>query len=263
VADSDGEGVPDALGLEPATRAGIAALAARYGLGAEAERQLGRLLELLVRDPLAPTAIRSERAALENHLADSLVALECEAVASARSVVDLGAGAGVPGLPLAIADPPASFTLLESSSRKARFMERAVERCGVANAKVVHARAESFQAGRGGYDLVTVRAVGALPVVAEYAAPLLRIGGTLLAWHGRREPDAEAALGVAADVLGFGAPSIRSVQPYRGSEHRHLYALPKLRETPPRFPRRPGMALKRPLGAEIARDQASSDRIQR
>jgi 16S rRNA (guanine527-N7)-methyltransferase len=235
----------------------ISALAARYQLGNHARQQLLLLLELLVWDPLAPTSIRTRQAALDDHLADSLVALECGRLREAATALDLGAGAGLPGLPLAIALLQTSFTLLESSSRKCRFLKRAVEQCGIANAEVVHARSETFEAGRGRYDVITARAVASLPVTAEYAAPLLRIGGTLIVWRGRREAEMELAAKAAAAELGLSEPMIRSVEPYRGAEHRHLYTLTKLKQTPARFPRRPGIALKRPLGARIPRHSAS------
>lgn len=242
---------------------GLAALAARYRLAGETVAKLAHLLRLLTSDPLAPTAIRDEGAVVNDHLADSLVALGCELVRSAREALDLGAGAGLPGLPLAIALPATRFTLLESSSRKCRFLQRAIEVCEVRNAAVVHDRAETFAAGRGRYGLVTVRAVASPVVSAEYAAPLLATGGLLLLWRGQRDPDAESALASAAGQLGLGKPSIHSVEPYRGARHRHLYALRKRSDTPARFPRRPGIALKRPLGAEIPRAGASSDRSQR
>jgi 16S rRNA (guanine527-N7)-methyltransferase len=246
-------------GAEP-SEGGLAALAARYQLGNEATAGLARLLRLLTSDPSAPTAIRDERAVLNDHLADSLVALECDSMRFAGEVLDLGSGAGLPGLPLAIARPEASFTLLESSSRKCRFLRRAVEVCRVPNAAVVHDRAETFDGGREGYDLVTTRAVASPAVSAEYAAPLLRTGGIVLLWRGQRDTGAETALAFAASQLGLGEPSIRAVEPYSGARHRHLYVLTKLGETPPRFPRRPGIALKRPLRAEIPRGGASSDR---
>jgi 16S rRNA (guanine527-N7)-methyltransferase len=231
----------------------IEALGARYGLDPDALGRLGRLLYLLVTDPSAPTSIRAVEAAVDDHLADSLVGVECGSLAEARSVLDLGTGAGLPGLPLAVALPDITFTLLESSRRKVAFLHRAVEVCRLTNTEVVHCRAESFVDSRGRYDVVTARAVAPLPVVLEYAAPLLRLGGTVIVWRGRREPELEAAALRAGAELGLGAPAIRPVRPFRGAAHRHLYAVSKRAETPLRFPRRPGMALKRPLGMAAAR----------
>jgi 16S rRNA (guanine527-N7)-methyltransferase len=113
---------------------------------------------------------------------------------------------------------------------------------------VVHARAEAWPAGAEAHDLVTARALAALPVVVEYAAPLLAEGGALVAWRGRRDPDAEAAATRAAAEVGLEPVEVRRVEPYSAARDRHLHVFRKTAPTPPRFPRRPGMARKRPLG---------------
>jgi 16S rRNA (guanine527-N7)-methyltransferase len=100
----------------------------------------------------------------------------------------------------------------------------------------------------GSRDLVTARAVGDLAVLAEYAAPLLRLGGALVAWRGGRDPRVEAQAGKAADELGLTVLSPIKVAPYSQARQRHLHVMLKAAETPARFPRRPGMAAKRPLG---------------
>ncbi len=210
--------------------------------------RLGRLSTLLATDKHAPTTVRDPLRIVEDHLADSLVALELDPVLEADSVVDLGSGAGVPGLPLAIALPEASFALLESSGRKASFIERAADVCALTNVEVVNARAEAWREGMGRFDLAMVRALAALDVVLEYAAPLLVVGGYLVAWRGRRDPEDEAAAGRAAAILGFESAAVRHVHPFPEARNRYLHLLLKVRETPARFPRRPGIALKRPLG---------------
>jgi 16S rRNA (guanine527-N7)-methyltransferase len=226
----------------------LAELAAAYDLPAGAGSQLAALLGALTGDPHAPTTLRDPLTAVRDHLADSLVALELPAVRDAGEVADLGAGAGLPGLPLAIALPAATVTLVESNGRKCDFLRRAGEACGGANARVVHARVEEWADGLGRCDLVTARALAPLAVVAEYAAPLLAVGGALVAWRGRREPDDEAAAARAADELGLQVRSLVAVTPYPGALHRHLHVLVKTDATPARFPRRSGMARKRPLG---------------
>lgn len=208
---------------------------------------------MLITDPHAPTSVRDPDRAVDDHLADALVALEVGEVKSATSIADIGAGAGIPGLPLAIARPEAEVVLVESSRRKCEFMARAIERCGVANAHIACVRAEAWPEGRERFDLVTARALAALPVVAEYAAPLLRLGGALLAWRGRRDRAEEAAAAQAGAELGFELGQTRRVVPYAGAANRHLQLLVKTAPTPARFPRRPGMARKRPLGAERTR----------
>ncbi len=210
------------------------------------------LLRLLTTDPLAPTGLRDPARAVQDHLADSLVALEVEQVMQAERIADLGSGAGVPGLPLAIARPGAKVSLIESSHRKCEFIARVIKACELSNAIVVPARAEECLARLGGVDLVTARALGALSVVAEYAAPLLRIGGALLVWRGRRDPEDEASGARAGRELGLEVLAPHRVEPYPGAVNRHLQLMLKSSPTPPRFPRRPGMARKRPLGADWA-----------
>lgn len=228
--------------------AGIARLADRYGLTAAAAHQLSALARLLSDDPVAPTAVRDPQGVLDDHLADSLVALELECVRIARAAVDIGSGAGLPGLPLAIALPESSFVLLEGAARKCAFLTRAIDACSLANVEVVHGRAEEWEAGQARFDLALVRAVGRLDVVLEYAAPLLTVSGWLVAWRGHREPEAEVEAERAASILGLQPESVRQVAPYPGVRARHLHLFSKVRQTPDRFPRRPGMAAKRPLG---------------
>src|SRR5947209_8607503 len=100
---------------------GVAALVQRFGLSASAATSLQALVALVERDALAPTTLRAHQEVLDDHLADSLVALELDAVREARALVDIGAGAGFPGLPLAVALPRAEVSLVESSGRKAAF----------------------------------------------------------------------------------------------------------------------------------------------
>jgi 16S rRNA (guanine527-N7)-methyltransferase len=227
----------------------VGSVGSRYGLDPAAVGRLTALLDLVATDPTAPTAVTAPYEIVRDHLADSLVALELPEVRSAVAVADLGAGAGFPGLPLAIALPAARVHLVESNGRKCAFIDRAAEACGAGNATVVNARAEEWPEGIGACDLVTVRALAPLAVVAEYAAPLLRVGGALVVWRGRRDPAEEAAGARAAAELGLEAGDPVRVEPYPGALHRHLQLMVKMTETPDRFPRRPGMARKRPLGA--------------
>lgn len=234
---------------EDRLRRGIAHLAARYRLAAPAGDQLELLARLLAIEKDAPTTVHDPQRIYDDHLADSLVALELPSVRAAVTIADLGAGAGLPGLCLAIARPGSRVWLLESNARKCRFIERAIERTGVENARVVNERAESWIDGLERCELVTVRALAALPVVAEYAAPLLVMGGRLVAWRGRRNAEDEAAGRRAAGELGLQIGDPVPVAPYPGALHRHLQPMLKVAATPSRFPRRPGVARKRPLGS--------------
>lgn len=237
----------------------VAQLVERFSLPDGAATALTALLTTLD-DEHAPTTVRSPAEGVGVHLADSLVGLELDEIRTASSIADLGAGAGFPGLPLALALPNATVTLVESISRKCAFITAAAASAGIANVEVVPARAEEWTDGIGRNDVVTARALAPLGVLAEYAAPLLRDGGVLVAWKGRRDPEEEAVAAIAAEQLGLEIAEIRAVAPYPGADHRHLHVLRKVRPTPERFPRRAGMARKRPLGAK---SRPASDRPRR
>jgi 16S rRNA (guanine527-N7)-methyltransferase len=227
-------------------------LVERYGLDAGMEIALGVLLEQLAA-PEAPTSVHDPAEAVDVHLADSLIALELAEVEWAGRLADLGAGGGLPGLVLAATLPDTRVALVESQRRKCAFLEAAVEAMGLTNAEVVCARAEEWEAGLGACDVVTARALAALPVLIEYAAPLLREGGVLVAWKGQVDAPEEADGAAAAQFLGLAPEAVRSVVPYAGSERRTLHVLRKIAPTPAGYPRRPGMAVKRPLNATKAR----------
>jgi len=218
------------------------------GLTAGQRRQMSALLGMLGSDEHAPTAIRDPEQAARTHVADSLTALELAPVRAAGRIVDIGSGAGFPGAPLAIALPSAEVKLLESQRRRCEFLQRACAAAEIENATVICARAEEWQAGASGHDLVVARAVAAQPVVLEYAAPLLRLGGSLVDWRGRRSAAEEALALRAAEELGLERAEIRRVMPFQDARDHHLHLFVKIAETPERFPRRAGLARKRPLG---------------
>lgn len=223
----------------------MAPLAARHRLPASGVRALALLLDVLEADPRASTAVRTPSRAVDVHLADSLIALALAPVREARLVVDLGAGAGFPGLALAAALPDTTVRAVDSVAKKCAFMRRAAAHAGIRNAEVVHARAETLGAEPPQADVVTARAVGRLALVEEYAAPILMLGGHLVAWTGRRDADAEAEARRAAAELGLELVETRRVTPYPAALHRHLHVYQKSSPTPERFPRRPGIARKR------------------
>ena len=198
-------------------------------------------------DPNAPTAVHERAEVLNVHVADSLAGLEIEAVRVAGRIVDLGSGAGLPGLVLAIARPDAEVVLVESVGKKCSWLERTLEGLGLENVRVACARAEELDEAP--FDVVTARALASLPVLCEYAAPLLREGGSLVAWKAAVSAEEEAGGLHAAEVLGLERVEVRAVEPYRGSERRTLHVFRKVGPTPAGYPRRPGMAAKRPLTA--------------
>jgi 16S rRNA (guanine527-N7)-methyltransferase len=227
----------------------LAQLSRRFDLPAGAADSLERLLALLASHPAPPTSLRDPATAVDAHVADALVALEIDAVRAARRIADLGAGAGFPGLVLAAALPRCMVELVEANARKCAFLARAIDAMQITNAKPVVARAEAWAAGRGRADIVTARALAPLNVVVEYGAPLLVEHGSLVAWKGRRDAGEEHDGGVAARATGLAPGAVRAVRPWTGAQNLHLHVYVKVGPTPNRYPRRPGMASKRPLRA--------------
>jgi 16S rRNA (guanine527-N7)-methyltransferase len=228
-------------------------ICAAVGLNEEAERKLEALLQLLAGDRSAPTSVRTPDEAVDAHVADSLSVLPLLSDhLLLEPIVDIGSGAGFPGLPLAVAFETAAVDLIESTSRKCHFIARAIEELEQQNARVVCERAEDWARVEGAerYGLAVARALAPLPTLVEYASPLLRQGGTLIAWKGARDPAEERASAAAAHVLGMNPESIHPVMPFPGTRHRHLHVLTKTAPTPAGIPRRPGLARKRPFGRE-------------
>jgi 16S rRNA (guanine527-N7)-methyltransferase len=207
------------------------------------------VLELLEAERASVSSVTEPNLAWRVHVVDSLTGLEVGDLGKARRVADVGSGAGFPGLVLAVALPDAQVDLIESVGRKCGFIERAIATAGISNANVINARSEGIASGerRELYDVVTARAVGRLSTLAELASPLLRDGGALVAWKGKRDADEEAQLRSAVAELAMRPEEILAV-PYAGSEHRHLHVIRKSGRTPENLPRRAGMAKKRPLG---------------
>jgi 16S rRNA (guanine527-N7)-methyltransferase len=175
------------------------------------------------------------------------------AVREAASLVDIGAGAGFPGVPLAIALPYARVDMIESASRKCAVIDRLVRAAGLGN-EIVRAlpmRAEDWAAwgGAAAYDVATARAVGPLALLVEYAGPLLKLGGTFVAWKGTLAEDELVAGSKAAVEVGLEPNGVLEVEPFTASRDRKLVLYRKVADTPERFPRRAGMAAKRPLGS--------------
>jgi 16S rRNA (guanine527-N7)-methyltransferase len=223
----------------------LAGLVSRYELDDRQRTQLEGILATLAEGAWSPTAVRDPAQAVDVHLADSLVALEVEALVAARDIADLGSGAGFPGAVLAVARPAAEVRLIESQRRKCSFMAELCARAGIANARTVCTRAEEWAEGMGANEVVLARALAAPATVVEYAAPLLRVGGALIDWRGRLERGrVDPAVG---RQLGMELVEIRHVQPHVRARDHHLHIYVKNRDTPQRFPRRPGVAQHRPL----------------
>ena len=171
----------------------------------------------------------------------------------ARSeVVDVGSGAGFPGVPVAIAIGACRVTAIEASARKVAFLERVRAELGLENLSVVRGRAESVgrdPAHRERYDIALARAVAPLATLAELCMPLCRVGGELIAHKGRGAAGELEAARRALSETGGGRPSVVEVDPAVVGPGRdaRLVVVPKIAPTPGRFPRREGVPSRRPL----------------
>jgi 16S rRNA (guanine527-N7)-methyltransferase len=199
---------------------------------------LERYSGLVADAPLSVTALPDQAAIWRELVEDALRARPLIGESLPELVVDVGSGNGSPGIPLAI-DYGRPVTLLEAASRKAAFLRRAVAELGI-EAPVVAERSEHYAraAGRDRFDLVLARALAPPPVALELCLPLARAGGRVVLWTGEIDGDA------IDEVAGQLAARVSRVERYGG---RRLVEVAKLGATPVRFPRRPGMAAKRPL----------------
>ena len=194
-----------------------------------ADERLSRWLQLLIATR-GLTAVRDIDEARRVHLQESLAAVN--AVERYEGViVDVGSGGGAPGIPLAAALPEREVVLLEANGRKCAFLRRVAR--AFPNVEVVHGRAEEQETDR--FGLAVAKALAAPPVAAEWCLPLVRPGGAVLLYVGP-SADAEAVSRVSLQLGGGPAEKAPG-----------LVVLPKLVRTPPGFPRRPGVAKKRPL----------------
>jgi 16S rRNA (guanine527-N7)-methyltransferase len=185
----------------------------------------------------------------ERHLDDALGLAVLHRPQPGTSWADLGSGAGLPGLPLAMAFPQTSFTLVDAQRRRLNWVAVTAEALGLTNVTVIHARLEDAGRGphRGSFDVAVARALGATPVVAELGLPLLKVGGVLIIPRGQLPTDERAVLARVTRRLGGRPP--RVVHNVAASVDRPgvVTMITKAAPTPMRFPRRPGLPQRQPL----------------
>ena len=220
------------------------------GLDAGLEDKLLELMRLSLEwnEKINVTAIRDPESFIDRNIIDSLTICRLKEFVSARSVLDLGTGGGFPGLPLAVAFPDKDFLLMDSVGKKLRVVADIAEKLGLANVTVLHARAEDAarsQEHRECFDLVVSRAVAALPVLAEYCFPFVRVGGHFAAYKTEASAEEIPAAQKAFRLLGGRAAD---VEPDGIDGSGHIFVISeKISPTPGRFPRKAGVPSKDPL----------------
>lgn len=220
------------------------------GVGLERIESLEEFSSLLLQQNqvMNLTAITEPKDVAALHLLDSLCLLPL-ADFSGKSVVDVGTGAGFPGIPLRIAVPDLRLTLLDSLNKRIEFLRNACSALSLDNVACVHARAEEFAAGhREAFDLAVSRAVAALPVLCELCLPLVRVGGQFLAMKSSHTEEEIAQAKPAIALLGGRIAKVADYTiPTTAVVHR-VVCIEKVSPTPKKYPRRFAQIKKQPLG---------------
>jgi 16S rRNA (guanine527-N7)-methyltransferase len=189
-----------------------------------------------------------------DHLVDALSCFAIEDLHRRSSLIDVGTGAGLPGIPLAIARPELHVTMLESTGKKVRFLKHTCAKLNLRNSRIVHDRAENSgrqSIYREAFDIATARALASLPVLLEYCAPLVCVGGVIVAMKGRLQEEELSKGAVASRELGLVLREVKEVKYLEQlpEKERQLVIFDKVGSIPDRFPREPGSAKKRSLGS--------------
>ena len=216
------------------------------------EGQFAHLLELLQagNQRLNLTALKTEEDIILKHFIDSLTTLRGGHLSGEWRTLDLGTGAGFPALPLALAQPDLSLTPLDSIRKKIEFVRETAQELGLSQVTPLVGRAETLgqsEEHRGQYDRVVARAVAALPVLAELALPLLRVGGLFVAQKGPISDEELNAGRRAAGEVGGRVVEVDEFSLPISGDARTLIVLEKQRPTPAKYPRREGVPTHQPL----------------
>ncbi len=196
------------------------------------------------------TAIRDSEGIRTKHFLDSFSCVLAWKESPPKRLIDVGTGAGFPGIPLKILYPSMQLTLVESVRKKTAFCRHVVETLKLSNVDVVTGRAEELgqsPAHRETYDWVVARAVANLPVLVEYLLPFARVGGAVLAQKGQSGPAEAHKAEKAMHLLGGRMRQLIQITLPAVVEERYLVVVDKVAATPPQYPRRPGLPAKKPL----------------
>lgn len=199
---------------------------------------------------LALTAIREPREIRIRHFLDSLTCATTTGSLAGQTLIDVGSGAGFPGIPLKILYPTLRLTLLESVGKKTRFLAAVTSELGLTDVTIITGRAEEIghdPSHRERYDWAVARAVAELRILAEYLLPLVCLGGHALAQKGESAAEELSVAQPAIKRCGGGEATVSAIQLPETPQTHHLIVINKIQQTEPALPRRPGIPAKRPL----------------
>lgn len=201
-------------------------------------------------DKVNLTAITDREEFIRKHFLDSLTCSPFPEMEEADKIIDVGTGAGFPGIPLALVFPDKQFVLMDSLKKRLKIIDELTEELGIANVRTLHGRAEDLarmKEHREQYDLCVSRAVANLAVLSEYTLPFLKVGGTLLAYKGPEALQEIKSSGGAVRTLGGILSEERRVT-IPGLESSHvILIINKIKHTPASYPRKAGTPAKEPL----------------
>ena len=230
------------------------ALKLNIDLGETKISQFMTYMEMLIEKNklLNLTAITEPKEIITKHFLDSLTAEKF--IPQGANVIDVGCGAGFPGLPLKIARDDISLTLLDSLAKRLAFIEGVLNKAGVQNAKCVHARAEDGardKAYREKYDVALSRAVANMAVLCEYCLPYVKVGGLFLALKGpAAQEEIENAINAIKTLGGEVVEISETAVPFTDLLHK-IVVIKKVRPCPKQYPRKAGTPSKKPIGVQI------------
>ena len=232
----------------------LAKAAAEYGISLNDTQmeQYNRYFELLVEwnEKINLTAITEPKEVAIKHMIDSITAYDENLFKDGMTVIDVGTGAGFPGLPLKIFCPEIKLTLMDSLNKRIKFLQTVVEELGLKDVECVHARAEEGARNkkyRESFDIAVSRAVARLPVLCEYCLPFVKKGGHFIALKGMQYNDEAQEAAKAIKVMGGSQTEIRPVKLPELDDKRAVIIITKTMPTPKAYPRKAGTPTKNPI----------------
>ncbi|MBQ1461029.1 MAG: 16S rRNA (guanine(527)-N(7))-methyltransferase RsmG [Selenomonas sp.] len=228
--------------------------AAEYGINLSETQiaQYNRYFELLIEwnEKINLTAITAPKDVAIKHIIDSITAYDAALFQAGTTVIDVGTGAGFPGLPLKIFCPEIKLTLMDSLNKRIKFLQTVVEELGLKDVECVHARAEEGARNkkyRESFDIAVSRAVARLPVLCEYCLPFVKKGGHFIALKGMQYNDEAEEAVKAIKVMGGSRTEIRPVKLPEIDDKRAVIIINKTMPTPKTYPRKAGTPTKNPI----------------
>ncbi|MEA2087574.1 MAG: 16S rRNA (guanine(527)-N(7))-methyltransferase RsmG [Candidatus Caldatribacteriota bacterium] len=231
------------------------ALKMGISLHKEQINKFSRYLELLIQwnQKINLTSLKTPREIISKHFLDSISCIEVMdkyVDIEGISIIDVGTGAGFPGIPIKIVYPSISLSLLEARKKKTIFLEKIVEEMNFQQVEILNGRAEVFGKcpdHREKYDIVLSRAVALLSTLSEYCLPLVRVGGFFIAQKGRSYKEEINKALRTIPLLGGELIGVENIQIPFINQERHLLVIKKIKDTPSKYPRKEGLPQKRPL----------------